>query len=282
MRTVAIIGTGIMGNGMAENFLKNGHEVFVWNRSKDKLKPLLEKGAKEAPSPGSAAESAELVFEVTANDESSKSVWTAPDGIFAGSTNEKYLFTDATLSISWTDELAKLAADKKLNFFDMPLTGGRIGAETGKLILLVGGDEGRFKEIEQELKSVSEKSFYFGPAGSGMRFKLLLNMLQAIHIAAFGEAMRLGKEIGLDLQRAGAALAERPGGTSTNIAWRDFWNEPDPINFSVEWITKDLSYARKAAEKTVTPMLDEALERYKEAMQNGLDQHDWTVINRQS
>jgi len=280
MRKVAIIGTGIMGNGMAINFLKNGYETFIWNRSPEKIQNLIEKGAKAAATPKEATEMADMIFEVTANDESSRSVWLEENGILAGSTPEKFLFADATLSVAWTDELAKICADRGFTFFDMPITGGRIGAETGKLILLVGGDEAKLGQVSEELRAISEKMFYFGKAGSAMRFKLVLNMMQAIQIAAFGEAMRFVKELGIDIKRAGDALAERPGGTATNIAWRDYQKEPESVNFSVEWITKDLNYARESAQNTVTPMLDEALERYKEAMANGLGQEDWTIINK--
>src|SRR3990172_1018295 len=103
MRKVAIIGTGIMGNGMAINFLKNGYETFIWNRSPEKIQNLIEKGAKAAATPKEATEMADMIFEVTANDESSRSVWLEENGILAGSTPEKFLFADATLSVAWTD-----------------------------------------------------------------------------------------------------------------------------------------------------------------------------------
>src|SRR5689334_620315 len=105
MKTIAVIGTGIMGAGIANNFLKNGYQVFVWNRNKDRLKPLLEAGAVAVETPKQATEKADIVFEVTANDESSRAVWLEPDGIFAGASPEKTLITNATLSVPWIDEL---------------------------------------------------------------------------------------------------------------------------------------------------------------------------------
>lgn len=160
------------------------------------------------------------------------------------------------------------------------MTGGRAGAEAGKLILLVGGDEKKLNYIEKELKAISEKIIYFGKVGSGMRYKLLLNMLQAIHITGFGEVMRLAKETGLDLKKVGDALAERPGGTTTNVSWRDYQKDSKPINFSIEWITKDLKYAKKNAKKTKTPLLNEALKQYKKAIIDGKANKDWTYVNK--
>lgn len=269
-----------MGAGIANNFLKNGYEVWVWNRSEDRLSPMLEKGAHRAATPREATENAEMIFEVTANDQSSKSVWMGRNGILAGATPEKTLITCATLSADWTDKLARMCEVKKLSFSDMPMTGGRKGAEEGKLILLVGGDREKLKEIENDLKAIAVQIHYFGKAGNGMRYKLILNTLQAIHITAFGEALKLAGEIGLDVKLVGDGLAERPGGTTTNIAWRDYQTEPDPINFSVEWITKDLKYTRRLNRKIKLPLLDKTLQTYRKAVQEKMGKKDWTVVNK--
>lgn len=280
MKKVAVIGVGIMGKGIASNFLKRGYTVYVWNRHPDKLKELVKKGAQQTYSPKEAVESADIIFEVTANDESSRSVWLKDNGILAGANSKKTLISCATLSVSWTEELVKLCNRKNLTFFDMPMTGGRWGAENGRLILLAGGDKNKLSKIEKDLKAVSERVIYFGKGGSGMKFKLLLNMLQAIHIAGLGEVINLAKETKLDIKAVGDALAERPGGTSTNIAWRDYQKEPRPINFSVKWIAKDLKYAKKLSKTLKTPLLDEVLKKYQMALNQKLGDRDWTVINK--
>lgn len=280
MRSVAIIGLGIMGHGIAYNFLKRGHKVTAWNRSPEKANDLVAKGTVLAASPKAAIEHAELVFEVTANDESSKEVWMSEDGILASAKPEQYVITCSTLSAGWTDELAAECTQKNLNFFDMPMTGGRTGAENGELILLIGGDQEKLREIEPELKSIAKQLKYFGKAGSGMRFKLILNAVQAVHIAALGEALQLAKAAGLDEKLVGDALAERPGGITTNLAWRDYQTEPDPINFSVEWISKDLGYAMNMDKSSKHPLIERAQELYLQAISQGLDKADWTKINK--
>src|SRR3989338_9242957 len=131
MKKIAVIGTGIMGHGMAANFLKHGFEVTVWNRDKKKLKFLIQKGAIAADTPREAAAKADIVFEVTANDESSRSVWLGDDGILSGAHKNITLIVSCTFSVSWIEELARVCADRKITFFDMPLTGGRGGAEAG-------------------------------------------------------------------------------------------------------------------------------------------------------
>lgn len=280
MKKIAVIGTGIMGSGIVSNFLKKGYLVTVWNRSKNKLGALTNKGASVARTPKEAVSNSDIVFEVTANDKSSKSVWLSENGILAGASKEKILVTNATLSVHWVDELRDICAERKLTFFDMPMTGGRIGAESGNLVLLVGGDSQKLKSIEKDLVAIAGKVIYFGKAGSGIRFKLILNALQAVHIIALGDSIKFAKELGLDIKRAGDALAERPGGTTTNLAWRDYQLEPKPINFSVEWITKDLTYAKSASGKMKTPLLNEALKRYRKVIKKGMSQKDWTAVNK--
>ncbi len=279
MKKIAVVGTGIMGAGIASNFLKRGFSVTTWNRNKEKLNALVKLGAQIAATPKSAAEGADIVIEVTANDESSRLVWLGDEGIIKGAGKNTILIACSTLSANWVDELSRLCADKQLNFFDMPMTGGRIGAETGKLVLLVGGDENKLQDLTPDLQAISEKIIYFGKAGSGTRYKLLLNMLQAIHIEALGEILKIADQSGLDVKRVGDALAERPGGTTTNLAWRDYQTKPTPINFSVQWIMKDLGYAKALAANLSTPLLDETMHKYQEAIQRGLQDEDWTAIN---
>lgn len=211
MKKIGVIGTGIMGNAIAKNFLKKGYEVYVWNRKKNKLKNLIKIGSIATRSPFEATQKADIVFEVTANDKSSKLVWIGKNGILSGANSKKVLITCATLSVFWTDKLASICKKKKLTFFDMPMTGSRIGAESGKLTLLVGGDEKKLGTIKKDLGAISEKIIYFGKGGSGMRYKLLLNMLQAIHIIGFGEVIIMAKKMGLNVKAVGNALAERPG-----------------------------------------------------------------------
>jgi len=139
MKTIAVIGTGIMGSGIASNFLKQGFRVYVWNRDSQKLGSLIAQGAVALDTPRQGADLAEIIFEVTANDESSRSVWTSEDGILSGAKADSILISCATISVEWVDELSKLCRDKNYTFFDMPMTGGRVGAESGNLVLLVGG-----------------------------------------------------------------------------------------------------------------------------------------------
>lgn len=279
-KVIAVIGTGIMGSGIAKNFLENGYKVIVWNRTKEKLKEFKKSGAIIANSPREATRQADIVFEVTANDKSSKSVWLGKNGIISSSNKNKALIVCGTLSLIWVKQLASICSKNKFTFFDMPMTGSRAGAENGKLTLLVGGNKAKLKSLENTLNAISEKIFYFGIAGNGTKFKLILNMLQAIHLVGLGEALNLAKKLDLNINDVGNTLIEKPGGAPTNSGWKGYQKEPAPINSSIEWITKDLKYAKEIAKSIKTPLLDEVFKKYNKAVKANRGQKDWTSINR--
>ncbi|MGV9305780.1 NAD(P)-dependent oxidoreductase [Nonomuraea sp. NPDC003727] len=278
MAVVAIVGVGIMGQGMAANLARHGHDVVLWNRSP--LHQSISDTALVAPTPAEAARQADVVFEVTANDESSRTVWLGPEGILAGARPSTILISSATLSVDWITRLAAVCAERNLTFYDMPLTGGAAGARTGNLTMLVGGDPARLAELAPVLTAVSREVRHFGPVGAGTRFKLVLNALQAVHMAAFGEAMRLAGLAGLDLGQVGAALLERPGGVITTMAHDNLVTPPQPINFSAEWARKDLDYASRLAGPTDYPLLDATLAVFTQAVTEGHGGEDWSVVNR--
>lgn len=278
MKKIGVVGLGIMGRGIADNFLQKGYQVFVWNRTKKVSEDFVVKGAVLCETPAAVAKNADLVFEVTANDASSREVWLGSSGILAGSRPDSILIASATLSVEWIDMLIAACQKQQRQFFDMALTGGRVGAETGALTLLCGGDEKLLNDLRPTLAAIATKVSYFGAAGQGMRYKLILNFLQATHIVAFGEALKMAKAYNMNLQQVGDSLVERPGGVITQLAWRDYQKAPEPINFSIEWIAKDLSYAKKLAQDLSVPLLDDVLAEYQKALENGHAKQDWARV----
>ena len=279
MARVAVVGTGVIGAGMAVNLLRNGHEVAVWNRTAGRTTELVAAGATAAPTPAAAAANAEVVFEATADDSSSRSVWLGDEGIIAGSPAASTLVTSATVSPDWVAELADACRAAGRTFLDIPVTGGRAGAEGGALILLASGEQSALDSIADVLASVSSRLFHFGPVGNGTRFKLVLNALQAIHIVGFGEAMAMARAAGLDPDAVGPALVERLGGPVTQMAWASDQQLPERANFALTLALKDLRYAAAMAADVRAPMLDVAVTRLAAAAEAGLGDRDWTVVN---
>lgn len=278
-RKIGVVGLGTMGSGIAENFLKNNFQVVVWNRDVAKTDYLVSLGAIKASSPKELAGMVDILFEVTAHDESSKAVWLGENGILVGANETTILVTSSTLSIEWIETLSQLCAKLSFSFLDAPLTGGRVAAETGNLTMLFGGDEKIVDSLRSDLHAIAGKVLYFGPIGNGMRYKLILNFLQAIHIIGFGQAMKMAKKAAMDLEKVAEGLTDRPGGVITEIAKNAYFSDPDPTTFSIEWIKKDLGYAKEFAHDETLTLLDAALKVYEKAVASGFKSKDWASVN---
>jgi len=286
-KRIAVLGLGIMGNGIARNFLENGYEVTVWNRSPEKCEELVSVGAKAASTPTEATNNSDIIFDVTANDETSRELFLDEhNGIFNVGNENQIFITCVTLSIGCTDELSQAAKQKGLTFFDMPMTGSRAGAESGNLTLFVGGDKDKFETLKPILSSIASDLRYFGAAGSGMRFKLILNATMATHAFILGEALRQANTFGVDQNLTGEYLTEKPGGVVTNMAWKYFLEQPDQTQFSTKWMLKDLKYAKQMLESAddsyfVNPTyLDISIDRLQKAFDAGHGEADWTNANK--
>ena len=285
MKRIGIIGAGIMAAGMVQNFLKHGYEVTMWNRSPGKLKVLISAGAKQADSPKSVSSVSDIIIECVSDDEASRGVWLGEQGILAGADKNKVLIASSSLSLNWTDELAKMCSDKAYKFLDMPLTGSRAGAENGTLRLLIGGDKTTLESVRSDLETISEKIYYFGPAGAGMRFKLVLNALIGIHMNAISQARRLAEMAGIDPSEFGHAIIDGtmgPASPSTRLVIDSAAWPENHINFAVELLEKDLRYAQEMAKDFgfEFDLLNETQADYKKAKDSGLGKSDITSISR--
>ncbi|KKT34410.1 MAG: hypothetical protein UW22_C0076G0001, partial [Candidatus Gottesmanbacteria bacterium GW2011_GWB1_44_11c] len=127
---------------------------------------------------------------------------------------------------------------------------------------------------------IAKKVIYFGPQGQGMRYKLVLNFLQAVHIIGYGQAMKIAKTHHMNLKKVSEALVEKPGGVITAVSEQTYFHDPDPITFSIEWLVKDLTYAKKFVKDMDISLLTDVLKEYKKAKKKGFGNRDWASINR--
>jgi len=282
MKKIGIIGLGIMGHGMALNFLKNGYEVAVWNRTPAKADGLVGSGAKPMLTPKDVTQFSDIIFDVVSDDEASRGVWFGKDGILAGADMDKVLIASATLSLDYIEELIKATKEKQFKFLDMPLTGSRAGAETGSLKLLTGGDEFVLDSIRPDLSAISQKIYYFGKTGNGMRFKLILNMLMAIHSIAAAQAAALSVSAGLDPKVVKEAIMDgmAPASPFTGLLFDSLENPQEQTRFAISMLEKDLRYALTMANRNGFDFdfFKDAQKNFAQAKDNGLGEKDWSKI----
>jgi 3-hydroxyisobutyrate dehydrogenase len=209
MANVAFLGLGKMGSGMAASLAKAGHAVAVWNRSHEKARSLAAI-ARVAATPAEAARSADAIFSMVADDEASERAWLAHDGAFATARKGALVIECSTISHAHVMRLASEARARSLIYIDSPVNGLPSTAAAGKLILLVGAAPDDLVKARPFLAAISSSILHFGAVGTGTAFKLINNLLGAVHISALAEAVALATRLGLNRETLIAAIDSGP------------------------------------------------------------------------
>jgi len=282
MQRVAILGLGIMGGGMAANWLAKGFAVSVWNRTAAKAQALASRGAKIAASPREAAHGADFIFAIVADDDASRSVWLGDDGALAGAKSGAIGVESSTLTPDWIRELARQAQAKGVGFLDAPVGGSRPAAESGELRFFVGGNRQTFEAARPALAAVGNKMDLLGPIGAGATWKLINNQLAAGQLAALAEALAVAKKAGFqdgqisDLILASAAASPIVKLKLPRMLTEDF----EPTDFALHLMLKDACYAAALAQSLGAPagMIESAAKAFERANAKGLGDKDMAAV----
>jgi len=198
---------------MAGSLMRAGHALRLWNRSPDRARPLVEMGAALAATPREAAHGAEAAVSMVSDDEASRAVWLGEAGMLERLEPGAFVIECSTLSHAFVMELSERATQKGLHYLDCPVTGLPDAAARGELTLLVGGNEEDLVRANSFLAPLSREIVRFGSIGSGTAYKLIVNLLGAVEIAATAEAMETALRAGLDLEQVAEALAKGAAGS---------------------------------------------------------------------
>lgn len=281
MQSIALIGLGNMGAGMARRLLAAGYPLTVYNRTPQRAEPLAAAGAAVAASPREAAQHADIVICMVADDQASRAAWMGENGALAGARPGTILIDSSTLSVGWVRELAAAAAAARCPFLEAPVTGSKPQAANGELLFLAGGDPSTLDAVRPVLAAMSRAIVHLGPVGSGATMKLVNNFVCGVQAAVLAEAMAVIERSGLDRDAALDVLANgAPGsplvkGVSKRMAARDY-----RTNFALKLMTKDLTYAlAEAARHGVTlTMGATGLEVFRAALAAGLGEKDFAAV----
>ncbi|MGB2626195.1 MAG: NAD(P)-dependent oxidoreductase [Candidatus Acidiferrum sp.] len=283
--SVAILGLGIMGSGMATRLLSANFPLAVYNRNREKSLPLATAGAFVAPTPREAAFRRQIVLSMVSDDAASRDVWLAEDGALSGASPNSLLVESSTLSVGWVKELASKAAERGCQFLEAPVTGTKPQAAAGELVFLVGGAAEALDVARPVFSALGRDVIHLGPIGSGALMKLINNFLCGVQAASFAEALALIDAGGLDRAKAMSILTGgAPGsGILKRIAERAATNDFTTV-FALRWMAKDLAYAIEAAfgKGVSLPLAAAALSVFQQAMAAGHGNQDFSAITQLS
>jgi 3-hydroxyisobutyrate dehydrogenase len=282
--TVALMGLGLMGSGMARNLLAAGFPLTVYNRTPGKAAPLADAGARVASSPRDAAAGAEIVISMVSDDAASRAVWLGDDGALAGAEAGALFIESSTVTVEWVRELAGRVAERGFELLDAPVTGSKPQAAEGQLLFLVGGSEHALEHARPVLSVMSRDIVHMGPTGSGALIKLVNNFLCGVQAASLAEALALIDASRLDRGRALEILTGGAPGSPMVKTLADRMSAGDfSTRFALRLMLKDLDYAYGEGARHAVPlrMAASARDVFEGAVEAGYGEKDLSAVVEQ-
>ena len=255
MAELGYVGLGVMGSSIVRRLLAAGHDVRVWNRTRDKAGPLLDAGASWADSPRDVAEGSEIVFTMVTNTTAVQAVTESDDGILAG-LREGSLYVDmSTTSPANTRRLAERVTALGARMLDAPVSGTSVTVDQGKASLLVGGDADAFAHVKPVLEAIGPRVVHVGPTGSAVTMKIAVNLSLAVQMLAFSEGVLLAEKSGIPREKAVEAMLVSVI-ASPMVVYRGplVLGHPDEVWFDCHMMQKDLNLALELGQQLEVPL----------------------------
>ncbi len=244
------IGTGLMGQSMADHLIGAGYDLVVHNRTRAKAEPLLARGAKWAESARDVAETASLVVTMVGLPRDVESTLLGPDGAIAQARCGQLFVDMSTSSPPLARRIAEAAEARGAFGIDAPVSGGQAGARAGTLSIMVGGSEEAAQAADPIFRQLGKTIVHHGGAGSGQHAKLVNQMLIAGAMVGVCEGLLYAKAAGLDMDKVLASVEKGAAGSwsLSNYAPRIVAGDFEP-GFLVDHFLKDMAIALDEARR---------------------------------
>ncbi len=280
--TIAVLGTGIMGAGMARNLLAAGMEVRVWNRTREKAEPLADDGAKVAESPAGAAEGAGFVLTMLPDAGTVAEVAGGDDGALSGLPSDGVWIQTSTVGIEGQERLARVADEYGVAYYvDAPVLGTREPAEQGQLVVLASGPDEVRERCRPVFDAVGANTLWLGSAGAGSRLKLVTNGWIVGILGVLAETIAFARAIDVDPARFLEVIQDGPLGLPyAQMKGQMMIDEEFPTSFSAELARKDASLVLDAAEANGLPLrvTGAIAARFDDAIDSGHGEEDMAAV----
>lgn len=206
MTRIGFIGLGLMGKPMAQNLLRAGYPLVVYNRSHTPLEELAQAGAIVATSPQDLAQQVDVVITCVSDSPDVEAVVLGPQGVLAGARPGLLYIDMSTIAPATARKIYTDLKAREVDALDAPVSGGDIGAKAGTLSIMVGGEIAAFERALPILQVMGENIVYLGAAGAGQVTKACNQIVVAMTVQAVAEALTLAKKSGVDPAKVRAAL----------------------------------------------------------------------------
>jgi len=279
---LGFIGIGLMGRPMTLRLLAAGHQVTVWNRNRDKLAPVLEKGAKAAESPAAVARGSDIVMMCVTDQRAAEAVLFGLAGVAEAARPGLLIVDFSSIAPASAREFAKRLEEKGAGLVDAPVSGGVPGAEKGTLAIMAGGKAEHVERVRPIVMHLAARFTRMGDSGAGQSTKLCNQVIVGSLIAVIAEAIRLAEAAGVDAKKLPEALK---GGFADSLPLQIFGARMaartfEPSIGAASLMLKDLSNAAAVAEHygVELPMVERALELYRRLQAAGRIEMEPSVL----
>ena len=288
---IAFIGIGNMGSPMAENLVKAGKSVKVFDASANMIEKAKEKKLDVTKNLDELiTKEVTTVITMLPEGKNSKEVYLGDNGIINKVSKNCLLIDCSTIDIQTSIEIGKKASEKGIKMIDAPVSGGVMGAQKATLNIMVGGSKEAFDLALPLLKKMGKNIFHAGDLGSGNGAKICNNMSLGITMIAASESLMLAKRLNIDIKKVHEIMSKASGnswpisvypplpglieGTPSNNNYRP--------GFSAGMMNKDLKLANECAKqvKASTPLGAMALNIYNKFCEEGNDNKDFSAISK--
>lgn len=290
MTRIGFIGLGNMGGPMASNLVKSGIEVTGFDLMDEALKIAEQNGIKIASDAASTALNTDILISMLPASQHVESLYLEENGLLEILDKQTLIIDCSTIAPNSARKVANKAKELGLQMIDAPVSGGVGGAQNASLTFIVGGDSKNVAKAKPILDKMGKNIFHAGNNGAGQVAKVCNNMLLAIHMCGTAEAIALGVKNDLDPTVLSEIMRKSSGGNWSLEVYNPFPGVMEGVpasrnyegGFLNKLMFKDLGLAKEASESSnsQTPMGDLARELYQELMERGLEDLDFSSIQK--
>ena len=288
---IAFIGVGNMGNPMAENLLKAGKKIKVFDVSKEMLAKAKEKNLETSDNlENLITKEVTTIITMLPEGKHSKEIYLGDNGIINKVSKDCLLIDCSTIDINTSKEIGKNAEEKGIMMIDAPVSGGVMGAQKATLNIMVGGSKQAFDKALPILKIMGKNIYHAGEIGSGNGAKICNNMSLGITMIAASESLMLAKRLNIDIKKVHEIMKNASGNSWPISVYPPLPGliEGTPSNnnykpgFSAGMMNKDLKLANDCAKNVnaSTPLGQMALEIYSKFCEDGNATKDFSAISK--
>jgi len=267
IKNIGFVGAGVMGKSMIRNLMKNGFQVTVYSRTKEKAADIISEGAVWADNAGECARAKDAVITIVGYPKDVEEVYFAENGIIASADAGTVLIDMTTSSPRLAEKIYAAAKEKGMDSLDAPVSGGDTGAKAGTLSIMVGGDEDVMKKVMPVFEAMGNNIIYEGGAGCGQHTKMANQIALSGCLASVCEAITYARKTGLDTQKMFDSISKGAAGSwqLSNNGLKMLKEDYAP-GFYIKHYIKDMKIADDEAGRAdfSMPILDEVLKMFEE------------------